>query len=58
MAVNSVYLRVDLTIILICMTTVYSQDQTTVPTTTTVATTTTVPPSTVPENTGKSTNKT
>ena len=40
------------------MTTVYSQDQTTVPTTTTVATTTTVPPSTVPENTGKSTNKT
>ena len=40
------------------MTTVYSQDQTTVPTTTTVATTTTVPPSTVPENTGKSTNRT
>ena len=39
------------------MTTVYSQDQTTVPTTTTVATTTTIPPSTVPENTGKSTNK-
>ena len=57
MAVNSLYSRVDLTMILVifvCVITEYSQGQTTTnpSTTTTIETTTTVPASTVPENTG------